>query len=85
MAHFIPPVSDLYGTSRHSVEGKSIARKQNWVEGWWENISFKPIYIKDKEHLKQVCVEEGRKQGRTIIPKAFVKAKSQGKGIEWSY
>ena len=77
--------NDIYGTCRSSQEGKKVMRSANWVEGWWENIGPQPIFIHDKYHLKQVCEEESRRTGRTIIPKAFTKSKSQGKGIEWSF
>ena len=70
---------DPYGSSRHSVEGKRVARKLDTVEGWWENIDRDPIYIKDREHLKRECNKRG------VIPRAFSKSKSQGKGLEWSY
>lgn len=85
MAVCVRPHTDQYGTSRHSVEGKRVARKANWIEGWWENIAPEPIYIRDKAHLKQVCLEQSKRTGRTIIPKAFCKPASQGRGIEWSY
>lgn len=78
-------VDDPYGTSRRSNEGKRVARKTDWVSGWWENIGPKPIYIRDKQHLKQVCLEYGKKTGRTIIPKAFLKSESQGGSITWSF
>ena len=77
--------ADPYGTGRSSPEGKRIMRKKDWVEGWWECIGPQPIYIKDKYHLKQVCMEEEKRTGRCLIPKAFMKPKSQGKGVEWSF
>lgn len=80
-----PKVTDPCATSRHSVEGKRLTRRANWVEGWWENIDSKPIYIRDREHLKRVCQEVSKRTGRTIIPKAFMKPASQGKGFEWSF
>ena len=76
---------DPYGTSKRSIEGKRVARKANWVEGVWENIGPEPIHIKDKYHLKEVCLRESKRTGRTIIPKAFMKPASQGKGIEWNF
>ena len=78
----IPPYReglDPYGTSRHSVEGKRVARSGDYVRGWWENIDKEPIWIEDKEHLKREC------QKRGVIPKIFAKRQSQGKGLEWSY
>lgn len=76
---------DPYGTSKRSIVGKRVANKKDWVAGTWENISSKPVYIRDKQHLKEVCIAEGKRTGRTIIPKAFMKPKSQGKGFEWSF
>jgi hypothetical protein len=70
---------DPYGTMRKSAEGRRVARKKDWVEGWWENIDKEPIYIKDKEQLKAEC------QKRGVIPKAFAKPVSQGKGLEWTF
>lgn len=72
-------VGDRYGNYKRSVEGKRVARKSDVVEGWWENITTHPIYIKDKKHLKEVCQKYG------VIPKIFAKPKSQGKGLEWTY
>lgn len=76
---------DFYGQQKHTVEGARVARSGNWVRGWWENISRTPIFIEDKWHLKKVCEAESKRTGRLIIPKAFMKAKSQGKGIEWNF
>lgn len=76
---------DFCATSRRSVEGKRLAGKKDWVEGWWENLGPQPIYIRDKYHLKQVCNEIERKTGEKLIPKAFMKSKSQGKGVEWTF
>lgn len=78
-------IDDPYGTSKRSDEGRRVARKSDWVAGWWENIGPSPIYIKSKEHLKQVCLEYGKKTGRTIIPKAFIKTESQGRALTWSF
>lgn len=80
-----PRTIDPYGTAKRSVEGKRVSRSRDWVRGTWENIGPNPIFIKDKEHLKQVCLAESKRTGRTIIPKAFVKPASQGKGIEWAF
>lgn len=77
--------TDPYGTLRSTPQGKATQRKQNWVEGWWENIAPEPIYIKDKYHLKQVCLEQEKRTGRKLIPKAFAKPSSQGKGLEWNF
>ena len=74
-----PEGLDPYGTCRHSPEGKRVARKSDYVEGWWENIDREPIYIKDKAHLKGEC------QKRGVVPVMFAKHKSQGKGIEFNY
>lgn len=70
---------DIYGNYKRSEEGKRVNRKSNYVEGIWENIAREPIYIRDKKHLKEVCQKHG------VIPKIFMKPKSQGKGHEWSY
>ena len=29
------------------------------VEGWWEHIDTDPIYIRDKNHLKEECEKRG--------------------------
>lgn len=76
---------DPHGSMRRSIEGKRVARSTNWVEGWWDNLGPRPIYIKDKEHLKHVCSKIEHETGRKLIPKAFMKQKSQGKGVEWSF
>jgi len=78
-------IEDHYGTSRRSETGKRVARSQNWVEGWYENIAPHPIYIRDKYELKRACQEWSAKTGRVIIPKAFAKRSSQGSGIEWTF
>lgn len=74
-------LQDPYGTHKDSETARQIKRRggNNWIEGWWENIGPDPIYIKDKAHLKREC------QKRGVIPKAFMKSKSQGKGFEWTY
>ena len=77
--------SDPYGTGRSSPEGRRLMRKKDWVEGWWECLGPTPIYIKDKYHLKQVCEDIEKRTGRRLIPKAFMKTKSQGKGTEWNF
>ena len=76
---------DPYGTLRSTPSGKATKRKKDWVEGVWENIAPEPIHIKDKYHLKQVCMEQEKITGRKLIPKAFMKPTSQGKGVEWSF
>ena len=48
----------------------------NWAKGWWENIAHEPIYIRDKQHLKEVCEAHG------VMAKALMKPKSDGKGWE---
>lgn len=77
--------NDPYGTSRRSEEGRKVARSANYVEGWWENLGPKPIYIRDKHHLKQVCLDIEKRTGQKLIPKMFMKPKSQGSGVEWSF
>lgn len=76
---------DFYGQARHSVEGKRVQKQRDWVRGWWEHIGPEPIFIEDKYHLKKVCLAESKRTGRVIIPKAFIKPASQGKGIEWNF
>lgn len=76
---------DPLGNAKRSLEGRRTARQKDWVVGWWEHIWHEPIYITDKYHLKQVCQQYSKVIGREIIPKAFAKPKSQGKGIEWSF
>jgi len=76
---------DPYGTMRSTPEGRRTAGQQNWVRGWWENITPQPVFIEDKYHLKQVCQAYSKQIGKDVIPKAFAKPKSQGKGIEWSF
>lgn len=76
---------DFFGNYRKSVEGKRVNRNSDFVQGWWENISREPVYIKDKYHLKQVCEAESKRTGRLIIPRIFAKPKSQGQGLEWTF
>lgn len=76
---------DFYGQARHSTEGKRTQRKSDWVQGWWEHICPEPIYVNDKYELKKICQAESRRTGRTIIPKAFMKWRSDGKGIAWNF
>lgn len=77
--------SDPYGTGRSSPEGRRLMGNKDWVKGWWECLGPQPIYIRDKYHLKEVCTEIEKRTGRRLIPKAFMKHKSQGKGVEWSF
>lgn len=81
----VAKTQDPYGTMRRSVEGRRVARRADWVEGWWENLGPEPIYIKNKEHLKKVCLDIEKKTGKKFVPKAFAKPTSQGKGLEWSF
>lgn len=71
--------ADHYGNYKSSPQGKQTARKKDTVQGVWENIGPEPIYIQDKKHLKQECEKRG------VIPKMFMKPKSQGKGHTWTY
>ena len=48
----------------------------DWVEGWYDHLDPEPVYIHGKEHLFSECKKRG------MIPKAFMKPKSQGKGWE---
>ena len=47
-----------------------------WVKGYYEHIDTDPIYIESKQHLIQECKKRG------LYAKAFLKHKSQGKGLE---
>ena len=76
---------DPHGTGRSSPEGKRVQRSKDWVRGYWECLGPKPIFIEDKYHLKRVCEEIEKRTGRKLIPKAFMKSASQGKGVEWSF
>lgn len=78
-------IGDTYGQFKKSEEGKRTARKTDPVAGWWENLGPSPIYIRDKYHLKQVCEHIKKETGNNFIPRMFVKTKSQGKGLEWSF
>jgi hypothetical protein len=59
-------------------EKKEIAavHTHDWVKGWWEHIDKEPIYIESKEHLFKECEKRG------VMPRAFMKPKSQGAGFE---
>ena len=76
---------DTSGNWKRSPEGRRLRGQVDWVAGWWDNIGPNPIYIHDKYHLKQVCAAESKRTGRIIIPRAFAKPKSSGKGIEWTF
>jgi len=76
---------DPYGTSRRSVEGERVKKQRDWVRGTWENIGPKPVFIRDKHHLKEVIMAENKRTGKNLIPKAFMKSSSQGKGVEWNF
>ena len=76
---------DIYGNYKRSEEGKRTNRKPDYVAGVWENIAPTPIKVADKYELKKACQAESARQGRVIIPKIFMKPKSQGKGIEWNF
>lgn len=85
LVHLEGRTPDPYGTSKRSIEGRRVAKKANWVEGWWENIGPEAVYCRTKEDVKAACIAQGKKTGRIIIPKAFMKPTSQGKGFEWSF
>lgn len=78
-------IGDRYGQFKNSSEGRRTARRSDPVEGWWENLGPSPIYIENKYHLKKVCEDIEKKTGRKLIPKMFMKCKSQGKGVDWSF
>lgn len=78
-------IGDIYGQFKKSEEGRRTAHKTDSVEGWWENLGPDPIYIRDKYHLKKVCEDIEKKTGRQLIPKMFMKPRSQGNGVEWSF
>lgn len=48
----------------------------DWVKGVWTDIAPEPIYIESKEHLFRECEKRG------VMPRAFMKPKSQGQGFE---
>lgn len=48
----------------------------DWVKGVWTDIAPEPIYIESKEHLFRECEKRG------VMPRAFMKPKSQGAGFE---
>lgn len=36
--------------------------KRDWtwrIEGWWEDFDEKPVYVRDKRHLKELCKKYG--------------------------
>lgn len=76
---------DPWGNQRRTPEGCRTERTKDWIRGWWEHIGPEPIFIQDKYHLKQECIKWGKVRDQEIIPKAFMKPKSQGKGVEWSF
>ena len=78
-------LADTYGNMKKSVEGKRTARSQDWVRGWWEHLGPEPIFIEDKHHLKRVCLDIKKRTGKNLIPKAFAKCSSSGKGLEWNF
>lgn len=49
---------------------------ENNYSGWYEHIAAKPIYIRDKAHLKEECSKRG------LMARSLMKPKSQGKGYE---
>lgn len=49
---------------------------ENLYKGWYEHIDKHPIYIRDKQHLKEECAKRG------LMAKSLMKPKSQGKGYE---
>lgn len=51
-------------------------KTDEWVKGYWEHIDTKPIYIESKKQLFHECEKRG------MMPRAFMKPKSQGKGFE---
>lgn len=77
--------ADELGQCKSSSEGRATMRQRDWIRGWWEHIGPEPVFIRDKQHLKQVCQAESRRTGRIIIPRAFAKPKSDGRGIEWTF
>lgn len=48
----------------------------DWVKGVWTDIAPEPIYIESKEHLFRECEKRG------VMPRAFMRPKSQGQGFE---
>lgn len=78
-------MDDPHGNARRSDEGKRLNRKKDWVEGWWDHIGPEPIYCRDKYDVKRACEAVSKRLGKLVIPKAFAKPKSQGKGVEWAF
>ena len=58
------------------VRSDFMVNTERWVAGVYEHIAEEPIYIRDKQHLFAECDKRG------VVPRAFMKRKSQGKGIE---
>jgi len=48
----------------------------DWVKGVWTDIGPEPIKIESKEHLFRECEKRG------VMPRAFIKPRSQGVGFE---
>jgi hypothetical protein len=59
-----------------SAQSTTAIHTHDWVRGYWEHIDKEPIYIESKEHLIHECEKRG------VMPRAFMKPKSQGKGFE---
>ena len=51
-------------------------KTDEWVKGYWEHLGPQPVYIESKKHLFAECEKRG------VMPRAFMKPKSQGRGFE---
>lgn len=57
----------------------TVHNDDKWIEGYWEHIDSKPIYIHNKKQLFEECSKRGH------LPKAFMKPRSQGPGYEFKW
>ncbi len=60
---------------RDRGEGPYVSN-ENLYKGWFEHIGRHPIYIRDKQHLKEECSKRG------LLAKSLMKPKSIGSGYE---
>lgn len=60
----------------HKEEEGIAIQTHDWVKGVWTDIGPEPIKIESKEHLFRECEKRG------VMPRAFMKPRSQGPGFE---
>jgi hypothetical protein len=60
----------------HDMKQATAIHTHDWVKGIWTDIAPEPIYIESKEHLFRECEKRG------VMPRAFMKPRSQGAGFE---